>query len=353
MIEHEFKTLTEFINAIPEEKTNKDDIIMSKSSKRKNISSLKGLFNKDPSLTVSDFIDFDFTIDFINKHYDTTMKKKNVLVPYHSVFNKFNFVNRTKEQKENIENVMKDFWKDCNKEQNKQDYDFEGMTFEKLINMFECMKDNIEIKLALALNVLIPPRRSGDYHYAVFVDKLPDTIDKETNYIVVSNDTVEFYFYKIKNSKIYENGFYYKKICNESYNYLDKLPFLNPNRLRDIIIEYHQKIGGFKIFKNYYSIMYDNLNINQNMIRHLFSQVVYNTELKINVNTEKSIAYDFGDKGLINFKLYSNPDYIEEPLIKEKVIDENSTDEEIEEELQRLRNRYNHLLDVQVSRKKM
>jgi len=215
MIEQEYKTLCEFIDAIPEIKQNNKDIILSKSSKNTYKRTLKGLFNKDPELTVSDFIDFDFTTDFININYETFTQKKNIFNAYNTIFNKFNFGNRNEEQKINIKKFNDDFWKKCNIENNKQKYDFNGMTHNKLITIFENTKENIPIYLALALNVLIPPRRSGDYHYAVFVEKIPDKPDNNTNYIVVSDETVEFYFYNIKNSKIYNDEFYYKKICKD------------------------------------------------------------------------------------------------------------------------------------------
>lgn len=310
MKEEEFKDLCDFINKIPEIKQNKDDLVIAKSTKKKNISSLKGLFNKDPELTVSDFIDFDFTINFINKHYQTTMQKKNVLGPYISIFNKFNYAKRTEEQKKHIDTVMKTFWQECNKELNKQNYDFKGLSIEGLFKLFEDLKENTHLHLALALNLLIPVRRSGDWYHAVFVDELPETIDEEINYIVVNDNTVEFYFYKIKNAKIYENNFYYKKICNESYDYLDKVSFLNPDRLRDIIISYKRNVGGFKVFSDYYHFLQKNIQINQNTIRHLFSQRIHS--LNFNVETRKSIAYDFGESKVERFELYSNPDYIED-----------------------------------------
>lgn len=175
--------------------------------------------------------------------------------------------------------------------------------FLKLLDLYE--KDSIEY-LFLAINLLIPPRRR-DWEHAIFVEHLPNTIDKNINYVVVGDEgPVSLAFYKFKTEK--DIGHWNKLIENEEFIYLKYFPTFNPNELsqllknsfynnpRNEVFDYKKIL--ITINKNKY-----NINFTQNGLRHAFSNFVFQNR-SISQFYLKKIYTDMGGKNLECFRNY-------------------------------------------------
>jgi len=182
-------------------------------------------------------------------------------------------------------------------------------TLQQLIDIMNKYRENSIEYLFFACYLLIPPRRR-DWGHAIFVEKLPDIIDKEKNYVVIENDKVSLYFNRPRKVK----KTYIKELCNSSYNYLHKLPHLNPDKLAQLLINSYTNDKRTNVFmpdttqwtqKTKFLKDYEDICIND--FRHAFSQAVFDLPIMSEAKFE-FIANDFGDSSVNTFRRYSRVD---------------------------------------------
>ena len=193
----------------------------------------------------------------------------------------------------------------CNKQQYKPIY-----SLNEIYDIHQQYTEDSFEYLFLACYLLIPTRRR-DWGHAIFVEKLPDTIDTTKNYVIIDkeNNKVSLHFNRPR--KV--SGVYTTELLNKNYNYLDKLPYLNPEKLGQLLINSYtsnkrtyvfmknadQWTNKTKFLKKHHS------KFCINVIRHAFSQVVFNLK-NMSEYDLKFISNDFGDSIVNTFRLYSH-----------------------------------------------